>query len=291
MIYTIKNDRLKVEVNSHGAELHSIQTTDKWEYLWQGNPDIWEEQAPNLFPYIGRLTDETYTLEGREYHMKLHGFIKEQELTAERATKNQITFRYDSSECSRVQYPFEFSYLISYELEDQVLHITNLVENHDSRQMYFGIGGHPGFRVPLEEHLKFEDYALEFSNPAHPSRIVFTEDGHVSGQQPVYYLEDDRRIPLRHELFDNDAIVLKHMDHCVTIGSDKGTRAVKVTVPDYTYLGFWHRDKMAAPYVCVEPWSSLPSRYGVIEDLSQQSDLISLAPGKTYENHWKIEII
>ena len=29
--------------------------------------------------------------------------------------------------------------------------------------MYFGLGGHPGFNVPLEAGLSFEDYCLEFS--------------------------------------------------------------------------------------------------------------------------------
>ena len=107
----------------------------------------------------------------------------------------------------------------------------------------------------------------------------------------MYALEEERRIPLQHNLFDQDAIVLKNMDRCVTLRSDKGTRAVKVRFPQYTHLGFWHMPHTTAPYVCIEPWSSLPSRYGVVEDLSQQSDLVRLEAGKIYENQWSIEII
>ena len=290
MIYTIRNEKLKTEINSYGAELHSIQTLDGCEYLWQGDPAVWNGQAPNLFPYIARLTNETYTLDGKEYHMKIHGFIKTSELEVDSVSEDCITFRYDSNEESRSQYPFEFSYFITYRLEGSVLHITNRVENHDSKRMFFGIGGHPGFNVPLEEGLQFEDYVLEFSSPAHPNRIGFTDDCHLNGQDPLYQLEEDRRIPLHHNLFDQDAIVLKNMDRCVTIRSDKGKRAVKVTLPDYDHLGFWHMPKMAAPYVCVEPWSSLPSRSGVVEDFAQQSDLVHLDAGKVYENHWTIEI-
>lgn len=289
-MYTIKNDKLKVEINAFGAELHSIQTPDGCEYLWQGDPAIWNGQAPNLFPYIARLTNETYTFEGKEYHMKIHGFIKSSELTVEQAAEDGITFRYDSNEESLSQYPFEFSYFITYQLKDNVLHVINRVENHDEKRMFFGIGGHPGFRVPLEEGLKFEDYMLKFSVPAHPTRIGFTEDCHLDGQDLLYKLDDDVKIPLHHDLFDQDAIVLKNMDRCVTLCSDKGERAVKVTIPDYTHLGFWHMPHMEAPYVCIEPWSSLPSRSGVIEDFGQQSDLISLEAGKIYENHWTIEI-
>ena len=113
MIYTIKNKKLKTEINSYGAELHSIQTLDGCEYLWQGDPAVWNGQAPNLFPYIARLTNETYTLDGEEYHMKIHGFIKTSELAVDSVSEECITFRYDSNEESRAQYPFEFSYFIT----------------------------------------------------------------------------------------------------------------------------------------------------------------------------------
>lgn len=159
---------------------------DGCEYLWQGDPAVWNGQAPNLFPYIARLTNETYTLDGKEYHMKIHGFIKTSELEVDSSSEDCITFRYDSNEESRTQYPFEFSYFITYHLEGSVLYITNRVENHDSKRMFFGIGGHPGFNVPLEEGLQFEDYVLEFSSPAHPNRIGFTDDCHLNGQ--VHYI-------------------------------------------------------------------------------------------------------
>lgn len=290
-MYTIKNEKLKVEIKQPGAELHSIQTTDGCEYLWQGIPEVWDGQAPNLFPYIARLTNETYVYEEKEYHMKIHGFIKDSDLTVDSATESSVTFRYDSNEKTLVQYPFAFSYFLTYELDGSTLKITNKVENHDEKAMLFGIGGHPGFNVPLEEGLRFEDYVLEFGNPAHPTRVGFTEDCHLNGQDELYALEEERRIPLQHNLFDQDAIVLKNMDRCVTLRSDKGTRAVKVRFPQYTHLGFWHMPHTTAPYVCIEPWSSLPSRYGVVEDLSQQSDLVRLEAGKIYENQWSIEII
>ena len=42
MIYTLENDSLKVQVNSHGGELWSIQTKDGAEYLWQGDETYWK---------------------------------------------------------------------------------------------------------------------------------------------------------------------------------------------------------------------------------------------------------
>ncbi len=291
MIYTIKNEFLTVEIDSFGAELHSIKAADGTEYLWQGDPAVWKGQAPNLFPYVARLTDKKFTFDGKEYEMKIHGFINAVELEAEVQEESSVTFRYESNESTRTQYPFEFVYRITYALNDSVLTVHNQVENTGDRRMFFGIGGHPGFNVPLEEGLTFEDYVLEFSHPAHPWRVGFTADCYRNGHDEAYELEDGVRIPLKHNLFDNDAVVLKNVDHTVTICSDKGKRAVRVSYPDFPVIGFWHMPKMEAPYVCIEPWRSLPSRKGIVEDFSQQDDLVALDSGNTYSNVWTIEII
>lgn len=291
MEYTIKNQYLKVVIKSLGAELHSIQTSDGTEYLWQGNPDIWKGQAPNLFPYIARLTDGKYTYGGKEYTMNRHGFLHTMELTAEDVREDAVTLRLDSNEETMEQYPFQFIYRITYALEGHVLTVTNQVENLTDGRIYFGIGGHPGFNVPLEDGLSFEDYCLEFSEKAHPWHVGFTPDCHPNGTDVAYPLEDGTRIPLHHDLFDNDAIVLKHAARCVTICSPRGRRAVRVSYPDYSIIGFWHMSYKEAPYVCVEPWSSLPSRSGIVEDFAQQADLISLEKGKSYRNAWTIKII
>ena len=117
MLYTIKNEALKVVIDNHGAELHSIQTLDGTEYLWQGDPAVWNGQAPNLFPYVARLTDQKYTFEGKEYSMKIHGFINAVDLYVETEERDQITFRYDSGEETLTQYPFPFIYRITYLLD------------------------------------------------------------------------------------------------------------------------------------------------------------------------------
>ena len=58
----------------------------------------------------------------------------------------------------------------------------------------------------------------------------------------------------------------------------------------YRYLGIWHWPKTEVPYVCIEPWSSLPSGKDIVEDLETQKNLISLEEGRHYENRWSITI-
>lgn len=289
-IYTLENDSLKVQVNSHGGELWSIQTKDGVEYLWQGDEAYWKDRALNLFPYIARLTEGKYMLDGKTYEMPIHGFVNSSDLEAEEHTAQRLVLKLTDSENTREMYPFAFVYWLTYELVGNKLNVTFAVENNDKKVMYFGVGGHPGFAVPLEKGLAFEDYCLQFEAPGNPIRVGFSEDCFVNGEDSEFILSDGGKLPLAHNLFDQDAIVLTDMAKAVTLCSEKGTRSVRVSYPQMNFLGIWHMPFTDAPYVCIEPWSALPSRKGRIEDLSEQPNLVHLPAGKRYENTWSIEI-
>ncbi len=288
MEYTIRNEYLQVTVSDAGAELQSIRGADGTEYLWQGDPKYWKEKAPNIFPYVARLTQGTYFLNGEPYNMQIHGLVKYRTLEAETASEQSVSFCLKSDEQTREQYPFAFVYRITYSLNGKTLAVKITVENPGGRRMFFAVGGHPGFRVPLEEELKFEDYFLEFESKSRPSRVGFTENCFLSGQDVEFPLQEEQRIPLRHSLFDHDAVVLKDMPKSVRLASLKGRHSVTVRYPDFPYIGFWHMPRTDADYVCIEPWTSLPSRDGIVEDLSCQSDLIGLEAGGVYHNSWEI---
>ena len=123
-----------------------------------------------------------------------------------------------------------------------------------------------------------------------PERVGHTPACFLSGQNQEFPLENGTRISLSHRLFDDDAIVLRNMADKVALKSDKGTRQVKVSYPDMPYLGIWHAPKKEAPYVCIEPWTSLPSRQDVVEEFKYKSDLIRLAAGEQYVNAWSIAV-
>lgn len=290
MIYTIENEKLKVQISDRGAELMSIQTKDGTEYLWQGDEKYWGDRALNLFPYIARLTQGKYTVNGQTYEMTIHGFVNYSVLEAEVQEADRIVFLLTQNEETLKMYPFHFSYRVEYALEDDRLNVKFSVDNTDDKMMYFGIGGHPGFNVPLDKALSFEDYYLEFDEVKNPVRVGISPTCFVDGNDKEYPLAEGGRIPMSHSLFDDDAIVLTRMAKAVTLRSDKSERAVRVEYPQMDYLGFWHMPHTDAPYVCIEPWSALPSRQDVVEDLATQPGLIHLAAGETYENRWSIRI-
>lgn len=290
MNYKIKNAYITVVVSDIGGELQSIQNIERIEYLWQGDERYWMGKAVNIFPYVGRLTDGRYSLHGSVYQMDIHGFIKSSKMVAENNKSDSISFCFAGTAQTRDTYPYSFVYRIHYKLNKNSVKISYEVNNRDNKTMYFGLGGHPGFNVPLQKGLDFSDYYLEFGQERGPIKVGMSNECFVNGEDMPFDLEEGRRLLLKHELFDNDAIILKDMDTKVTLKSKKDNKSVTVLYPQMNYLGLWHTPNTDAPYICIEPWSSCPSRQGVIEELEKQSDLISIAAGEVYTNTWEIVI-
>ena len=286
---SIHNGILSLTVSERGAEMQSL-TCRGTEYLWDGDPKYWADRALTLFPYVARLTDDRYLLDGKVYHMGIHGFASSSDFTVAQQTESSLTLLLTDSAQTLRQYPFHFAFSVRYALEGATLAVTYRVENRSQRTMPFGLGGHPGFRVPFAEGTDFSDYYLQFSVPCRPDRVGFTPEVFLSGTDTPYPLENGDTLRLRHELFDEDAIILRNMARSVTLRCSKAPERITVSYPQAPYLGLWHVPKTDAPYLCIEPWVSLPSRQGIVEELSCKSDLVQLAPGGTYENTWTITI-
>lgn len=287
---TLENSRLRLTVDSLGAQMMSLQTLDGREYLWQGDPRYWCDRAPILFPFVGRLTENSYRYGGQVYSMGIHGFAAHQDFSCLCPEPNRLVLQLTDNGETREQYPFAFSLNIIYELIDNRVQVTYQVENTGTGMLPFGIGGHPGFRIPLEEGEQFDDYILDFTGGCQPDRVGFTPQVFLSGQDQPYSLNEGKHLPLRHDLFDEDAVILKNMSREITLRSRVSPHGVQVSYPDMPYLGLWHVPNTDAPYLCIEPWSSLPARQNVVEDFACKSDLIQLGPGKTYINTWSITI-
>ena len=290
MIYTLRNSELEVQVSSKGGELVSMKDADKTEYIWIGDAAYWKRHAPQLFPCIGRLTNNQYSMDGALHEMGQHGFLRDYELTKVEESETSLHLQLQSDASTRQLYDREWIVDIFYTLCGKTLSVKFQVRNCDTRTMRFGYGIHPGFNVPLNPALRFEDYRLDFHEASIPKQMELTERYTISGGMHDYALEEGRYLPLQHSLFDHDAIILKDMPHTVTLGSQKDAKKVTVAFPDMPYLGIWHAPETDAPFVCIEPWSSLPSTDGVIDEFETKPDFITVEPEETYTNRWSISI-
>ena len=290
MLITIQNDQMLLSVDTLGAQMMHLRSADGTEYLWQGDPAYWADRSPVLFPFIGRLTNNSYQYHGKVYPMGIHGFAAASEFCPVEQTADTVALELRATEQTKESYPFDFTFRITYTLQENTLKISYEVHNPGDGYLPFAIGGHPGFRVPLQSGEHFEDYKLTFSQACQPDRVGFTPQVYLSGVDEAYPLTNGKELDLRHDLFDEDAIILKNMDREVTLRSEVSGRGVTVSYPDMPYLGIWHRPKTDAPYVCIEPWTSLPSRQDVVEEFSCKSDMLQLAPGKTYGTAWTVTV-
>ncbi len=289
MLRIIDNSKIKLAVADAGGEMMSILYKDA-EYLWQGDEKYWNERAINLFPITGRLKDGIYTYQEKTYHMGIHGFIRRTELECIFNSGTKLVFELKANAMTRAEYPFEFSYKVAYELNDNTIEISYIVTNLDTKPIYFCLGGHPGFNVPIDGAGKFSDYYLEFGEQTEIKKVEFDSACLITGREEPYQLKKGAILPLSHELFRNDAIFFTDMSREVTLKSNMTQRTVKLRYDGMKYLGLWHKPKSDAPYLCIEPWSALPSYGDRVDDLAGKRDVITLAKDGIYINRWSIEL-
>lgn len=283
MFYTIENDYLTAQINDAGAELHSIVNKENGvEYLWQGNPDIWYGQSPVLFPFIGRLLDDKYRYNGKEYTMQKHGFARKRTFEVVSCEKNEAVFVLRSDDTTRPDYPFEFELYVKFTLVGKVLRATHTVVNQTDGEMYFSLGGHPGFNCAMGDYLEFDlPETLD-------TETIDSESIRIAEKTPV--LRNEKRITITEDIFKNDALILSGIrSKAVTLRSDKHDRAVRFTFGDVPFLGIWA--KPGAPYVCIEPWCGVNDDRNKRADVSEKEGIVRLPKGGVFDLVYTAEII
>ena len=276
MIYTLKNDTLTVNISSRGTEIMSVYGNG-CEYIWQGNPEFWASRAPILFPICGRLFGGKYVWQGKEYEMILHGFARTCEFDLVRAESTYIEFKLTSNEDTRVSYPFDFTLNVSYTLEGNTLKAAVVIKNDGNTVLPATFGVHPGFNVPLDSG-SFEDWYIEFGEECAPNLLVASDACLNTGIKKAYPLKDNKILPLRHDLFDNDAIYMDRVSRSATLKSNKSQRFLTLKYNDMPYLCLWHKPRVSAPYVCIEPFCGLPSFDGITDDMATKNDMFHITP-------------
>lgn len=291
MIYTIENKKLRISVDTSGAQLQSVYSKDTGvEYLWQGDKAYWGGRAYNLFPFIGRMYKNTYTYGGKEYVSRTHGVARYSLFRVESRSATRLVMLLTENEDTLQEYPFRFEYRVIFEIKDNALTVAQRVTNVDDKTLICAFGGHPGINIPFDGG-EFEDYYLEFSEKTNVQRHLFSEVAPLmEGKSVPYALESGLRLHLQHDLFDNDAVVLSNTSRCVAYKSEKTNRSVKVYFEDFKYIGFWHPGKTDAPFVCFEPWTALAATEGIQDELETKADMTHVPPKKSSEVVYTIEI-
>ena len=287
---TIQNECLLATIDEKGAQLSRL-ATKRAEYIYD-DPSVWAKHAPVLFPFAGRLKEQTFRYRGKAYGpVQIHGFAPYADYAVEDQTESSVRMRMIVTPEIKAIWPFDFSFCVRFTLRENTLSVTYEVENAGSDVMYYGVGSHPGFNVPLSNGLEFEDYYVAFPEAKGLMENNMSDSCLMLGTQSPCGAAEGNRIAMRHDLFDHDALILSGMGKTAVLGTEKDRRKVIVTFPDTAYCALWHKVKMQVPFLCIEPWTSLPGYEGQITDLEDRSDYNRLAPGGYREHHLTITII
>ncbi len=289
MDYTIKNNMIEVVISDHGAEVQSVKGAHTGEeYMWQADPEIWGRHAPVLFPIVGRLKNDEYQYQGKTYHMGQHGFARDCDFEVENHTQESITFLLKDNEKTREMYPFKFEFRVNYNLMNNLLEENFSVVNKSDETMIFGVGGHPGFNLPVNNGEEKEDYYFDM----HPSiaRVKIPLKGAYLDWNNRSLASTDSFIGLSDELFKDDALIyeLHGHDNKVSLRTDKSKFHINVWTRNAPYVGIWSQYPNTANYVCIEPWWGIADREDADGELEHKYGMNHLEPGKEYQAGFSI---
>ncbi|MEO5681480.1 MAG: aldose 1-epimerase family protein [Chitinophagaceae bacterium] len=288
-MYTIENKFLTVTISPKGAELQSMYNKEvKLEYMWSGDPAFWGKHSPVLFPIVGTLKADTYYFNDQAYQLGRHGFARDMDFIVTEQAADAITFSLESNAITMINYPFAFRFAVKYELNGNSVQTTYSISNKGIGAMYFSVGGHPAFKIPLVEGIVYNDYYLQFNQPERAGRWPISKDGLIE-MIPTEVLNQSDRLPLAKELFQTDALVFKGLSsNSVVLKSDKNPHGLSFDFTGFPYLGIWAAKN--ADFVCIEPWCGIADSVNTNQQLVHKEGIHVLQPAKNFERSWSVTL-
>ncbi len=271
MLTFLKNEKLSVSISSVGAELKSIKYKGE-EKLWNGDERFWSGQAPVLFPICGRLKENRYTYEGKEYFLAQHGFAREKEFLTEYAGEEKAVFLLKSDDETKKQFPFEFELRITYTLIENAVKIDYSVKNCGENTMYFSIGAHEAHACPsgIEDYSVIFEKKEKFESTLPCGRFLAHEKETIS--------EEGTELKLKYKYFNTDALVFTDLKSRKAILKNNVTGAgTELDFNGFDYFLLW--TKPQAGYICLEPWCGLHDYADDNYDITKKAGINKVEPG------------
>lgn len=290
-MFTLKNHHLQIAIKKNGAELFKISSVKHGtEFMWNANPKIWGSYAPNLFPIIGALKNDTYIFENKSYQLPKHGIVRNNEaVNLHEQSAESLTFNLLYNKDSLKIYPFKFEFLITYKLVKNCIEVIYTIKNLDTKTIYFSVGGHPAFKCPVFENENYDDYFLEFEHiESSKTHLINMENGLISNKsRPLF--NNANKLPLTHDLFNEDALIFKDLkSKKVALKSKIYGEVLSVSYNQFPYLGIWA--KPAGNYVCIEPWLGIADSVDTNQDFKTKEGILKLEAGNVFKASYTIEI-
>lgn len=286
MNYTVENDFIKLTVSDNGAEMQSIvlKNDNNREALWQANRDgYWTRRAPILFPHCGKLVNDSFTHNGKEYHSTAHGFLRDMTFALANQTDTELCFTVASNEETKKRYPFDFTAEISYRLCGEKIHYGFKVTNNGGEDMYFNMGYHPAFNCPFDDKHTAEDYAFVFEKEESPLDICHSmTTGYNTGERKLLF-ENSHVWKITQDMFQNDSMAMDNLkSKYIRIQENDTGRYVQVDIAEFPFVLVWSCLKTPIKFICIEPWHGINAMADATPPLAEKYAVKKLAPGESF---------
>lgn len=242
--YSIASTNYKLLINSQGAELAGLYWKDlDHNWIWSG--ESWKRHAPLLFPIVGRLKNDRYTINQKPYELTQHGFARDMEFSVVDSSASEITLKLSSSEKTREKYPYDFNLFVHYEVSNENIKVTFKV--HSAQEIYFSLGWHPAFSFPNHQDLMGDLKAIWEKKST--SYHLLNKDGLITPTE----IAQSSPLPIEHTTFQKDALVFTQgLGNTVTLSSKEAKAQLSMHTENAPQFGIWSKNAME--FVCLEPW-------------------------------------
>lgn len=242
------------------------------EFLWTRHPNFGQVNRPRfgvpvLFPSCGAPDGGVHIFDGVKYPMETHGLADLCAWEVDSVGPDGVTLVLESTPLTKFLYPFDFTVLVTYNLNGTTATIDLTVINEDEKPMPFAFGYHPYFATSALENVEFDIKCATCSENA-------------KGEQPA---APEKITLTRKEGADNSVRLLTGVEFPMVL-TDKGN-GHKVTVDaDETFCNgvLWQQD--AESFVCMEPWN------GWANSLNEEGKHEILEPGEAMASSWSMTI-
>ena len=288
----LNNEYLSVSVNNLGAELQSLTDKNGLEYIWQGDPKYWKRRSPILFPHVGVLKDGiAIHRDGKTYSSDIHGFAKDMEFTVDNCQDNHVEFLLESNDTTLSSYPYPFRFIVGFMLVEKALRVFMEAKNTGTSTMPFGMGGHPGFRCPLKNNLRFSDYSVIFEKEENQSCPYFIDRIYQVDKNRII-LNNSRVLSLNYDDYKDNLLLFEDLQSSsLELRGPEDRPGLYFRWNGFRYLGIWTPPDLNAPLVSLEPWTSLPARSNEDSLFDNKHGILFVEPGESYKAWYEIEPI
>lgn len=270
---TLVSGPAKATIDALGAEARNWSVGDV-DLLWPGDPDIWGEISPLLYPVVGWTRDGA-RVEGRHYDLQLHGFARKHLFEVETKTADFARFTLADNEATRAIYPFAFRFAAEYALSAEALTMTLEVENTGDVPAPYACGLHPGFNWPLAGGKKAG--ALVRFEKEEAAEVPVMAPGGLIGKSLRPVPLTGRELPLSDQLFLGDALCfLDPQSRSLRFEQADGS-SIEMDFAGFDHCALWMRP--GAPFLCLEAWTGYSDPEGFAGDLFEKPGMKVLPPG------------